>query len=81
MTHGSAVVTDGRHPRAGVLTARERDVLRLLATGMTGEEAARQLFLSPETVRTHVRNAMRRLEARTRVHAVVLALHAREIEL
>jgi DNA-binding NarL/FixJ family response regulator len=64
---------------ASVLTKREREVLALLATGMTGEQAAESLFLSPETVRTHVRNAMRKLDARTRVHAVALALRLREI--
>jgi DNA-binding NarL/FixJ family response regulator len=64
---------------AHVLTKREREVLGLLATGMTGEQAAEELFLSPETIRTHVRNAMRKLDARTRVHAVALALRLREI--
>jgi DNA-binding CsgD family transcriptional regulator len=64
---------------ARVLTDREREVLALLATGMTGEQAAEELFLSPETVRTHVRNAMRKLGAKTRVHAVALALRLREI--
>ncbi|MEA2468033.1 MAG: hypothetical protein QOJ57_2159 [Thermoleophilaceae bacterium] len=64
---------------ARVLTDREREVLGLLATGMTGEQAAEALFLSPETIRTHVRNAMRKLGAKTRVHAVALALRLREI--
>jgi DNA-binding CsgD family transcriptional regulator len=40
-----------------------------------------RLFLSPETVRTHVRNAMHRIGARTRVHLVTLAAARREIEL
>jgi DNA-binding NarL/FixJ family response regulator len=62
-----------------VLTPREREILQLLAHGMTGEQAAGALFLSPETVRTHIRNAMRKLDAKTRVHAVALALHQREI--
>jgi DNA-binding NarL/FixJ family response regulator len=62
-----------------VLTKREREILGLLAGGMTGEQAAGELFLSPETVRTHVRNAMRKLGAKTRVHAVALALRLREI--
>lgn len=64
---------------AHVLSAREREVLALLADGRTGEQAAQLLFLSPETVRTHVRNAMRKLGARTRVHAVALALRLGEI--
>lgn len=61
------------------LSPREREVLDLLAGGMTGAQAAKRLYLSPETVRTHVRNAMTKLEARTRVHAVALALRQREI--
>jgi len=62
----------------GALTPREREVLNLLADGLTGAAIAQRLFLSPETVRTHVRNAMTKLEAKTRVHAVVLALRERE---
>jgi two-component system response regulator NreC len=63
------------------LTPREREVAHLLATGLTGEQIAVQLFLSPETVRSHVRNAMRRLGAKTRVHLVALAAARDEIEL
>jgi DNA-binding NarL/FixJ family response regulator len=64
---------------AHVLSPREREVLGLLSTGLSGEEAAKQLFLSSETVRTHVRNAMTKLGATTRVHAVALALKRGEI--
>jgi DNA-binding NarL/FixJ family response regulator len=60
--------------RVSALSPREREVLDLLSRGMNGEEAARVLFLSPETIRTHVRNAMEKLDAHTRVHAVVIAL-------
>ena len=65
--------------RLGVLSPREREVLDHLAKGMTGEEVAVRLGLSPETVRTHVRNAMDKLEAHTRVHAVAIALRQGEI--
>jgi DNA-binding NarL/FixJ family response regulator len=59
----------------GVLVSRrEREVLQLLARGYTGEAAAEELAISPETVRTHVRNAMRKLGASTRTHAVVSAV-------
>ena len=64
---------------ASILTAREREVLGRLALGLTGSEVARELDISPETVRVHVRNAMRRLGARTRVQAIGLALAAGEI--
>ena len=56
------------------LTARERDVLRLLADGCSYEEIGRQLFIAPETVRTHVQKAMRRLDASNRTQAVAMAL-------
>ena len=65
--------------RIGVLSPREREVLDLLAKGLNGEEVAARLVLSPETVRTHVRNAMEKLEANTRVHAVAIALRQGEI--
>ncbi len=60
------------------LSPRERQVLDLLAEGMTGQAIAESLFLSAETVRTHVRNATVKLGARTRVHAVALVVQSRE---
>lgn len=56
------------------ITQRERDVLRLLSKGMSNEEIGREIFISPETVRTHLRKAMRKLGAKTRTEAVALAL-------
>jgi DNA-binding NarL/FixJ family response regulator len=56
------------------LTQRERDVLRLLADGHSNEEIGKRLFISPETVRTHVRKAMAKLDADTRTQAVATAL-------
>jgi DNA-binding NarL/FixJ family response regulator len=56
------------------LTQRERDVLRLLADGLANEEIGRRLFISAETVRTHVRKAMSKLDADTRTQAVARAL-------
>jgi DNA-binding NarL/FixJ family response regulator len=61
------------------LSPREREIMGLLSQGLSGEEAAKQLFLSSETVRTHVRNAMTKLGAATRAHAVALALQRGEI--
>ena len=66
--------------RVGSLTPREREVVSLLAIGLTGEEIAVRLFLSPETVRTHIRNAMQRIGARTRAHLVTLAAERRELD-
>ena len=63
------------------LSGREREIMDLLAKGLTGAEVAERLFLSPDTVRTHVKNAMAKLEANTRAHAVALALLRKEIPL
>jgi DNA-binding NarL/FixJ family response regulator len=60
--------------KATKLTQRERDVLRLLADGLANEEIGKRLFISPETVRTHVRKAMAKLDADTRTQAVATAL-------
>jgi len=60
--------------RAPLLTQREREVLRLLADGLANEEIGKRLHISPETVRTHVRKAMAKLEADTRTQAVATAL-------
>jgi DNA-binding NarL/FixJ family response regulator len=56
------------------LTQRERDVLRLLADGLSNEEIGKRLYISPETVRTHIRKAMDKLDADTRTQAVAKAL-------
>jgi DNA-binding NarL/FixJ family response regulator len=63
-----------------VLTKREREVFDLLAEGMTGEEIATRLSISPETTRTHIRNGMEKLDAHTRAGAVVEAMRLGEIE-
>jgi DNA-binding NarL/FixJ family response regulator len=56
------------------LSKREGEIMDLLAQGLTGEQVAERLVLSSETVKTHIRNAMAKLEANTRVHAVAIAL-------
>ena len=66
---------------AGRLSPRELEVTALLARGLSGERIAEQLFLSPETVRTHIRNAMERMNAHTRAQLVALALEADLISL
>jgi DNA-binding NarL/FixJ family response regulator len=67
----------GELQRLGTLSARELEVLGLLADGLNGQRIAEQLFLSPETVRTHVRNATSKLGARTRVQAVAMVVRGR----
>jgi PAS domain S-box-containing protein len=68
-----------RGRRAGQLTLREQESLRLVALGMTTTAAAERLGISPETVRTHVRNAMNKLGARTRAQAIAVAMRDGEI--
>ena len=63
-----------------MLTQREREVLRLLADGMRNEEIGAQLHIAAETARAHIRNAMRKLDADTRTHAVAMALRQSLIE-
>lgn len=65
--------------RTSPLSKREREIMDHLAKGLTGEQVADRLFLSSETVKTHIRNAMTKLEATTRVHAVALALRDGQI--
>ena len=56
------------------LTKRERQILTLLSGGMTNEKAAKELGISAETVQSHVRNAMTKLDADTRTQAVATAI-------
>jgi DNA-binding NarL/FixJ family response regulator len=73
-TLASELVTPKATERLPALSGREREILALLANGFSNPDIAQRLFISPETVRTHVRNAMTKLEADTRTQAVALAL-------
>jgi DNA-binding NarL/FixJ family response regulator len=65
----------GRGPKDAVpLSTREAQVLQHLAHGLTTEAVGKELFLSPATVRSYAENAMHKLEANNRVHAVAIAL-------
>jgi DNA-binding CsgD family transcriptional regulator len=64
----------GEEPPPGELTARERDVLRLVARGEPTRRIAGQLGISTETVETHIRAGMRKLGAKTRTEAAARAL-------
>jgi DNA-binding CsgD family transcriptional regulator len=66
------VEADGRG--AARLSTREREVMALIAHGGHSADMATSLILSPETVKTHVHNAMTKLGAHTRAHAVAIAI-------
>ncbi|APX32147.1 DNA-binding response regulator [Brachybacterium sp. P6-10-X1] len=61
------------HPRLAELTAREKEVVGLVAEGLSNQEIAERLVLSPATARTHVSRAMIKLGARDRAQLVVFA--------
>jgi DNA-binding NarL/FixJ family response regulator len=60
--------------RDEMLTSREREILQLLADGMSNADVAGKLFISQETVKSHVRHILSKLEADTRTQAVAIAL-------
>ncbi len=60
--------------REDMLTPREREILQLLADGMSNADVAARLYISQETVKSHVRRILAKLEADTRTHAVAIAL-------
>jgi len=64
----------------GRLTVRQRQILQLLADGGSTTIAAEELQVSEETVRTHTKNILARLEARNRAHAVAIGLRESLIE-
>jgi PAS domain S-box-containing protein len=64
----------GSQRSGGMLSEREREIVRLVALGGTGPEIADALQISHNTVRTHVRNSMKRTGARSRAHLVAKAL-------
>jgi DNA-binding NarL/FixJ family response regulator len=60
--------------RALPLTPRERQIVLLLAQGLSGAQIAQTLVLSPATVRTHIQNAMEKCDAHTRGHLIALMM-------
>jgi DNA-binding NarL/FixJ family response regulator len=62
------------------LTGRECEVLGLVAGGLSGGAIAEALVVSPETVKSHVQNALAKLGAHTRAHAVAIALRTGQID-
>ena len=69
------------HSTAETLTPREADVLRLIAGGNANKEVAARLSLTEETVKSHVRSILSKLDASDRTHAVTIGLKRGIIEL
>jgi DNA-binding CsgD family transcriptional regulator len=67
--------------RAEDLSEGERRVLALVAAGASTEEIGSSLNVSPHTVRTHVRNLMKKLDAQSRAHAVAIAMRESALDL
>ncbi|MFG1783427.1 response regulator [Rhodococcus oryzae] len=58
------------------ITAREREVLTLIAEGLTNKQIADQLYITEGTTKTHVGHLLAKLDARDRVHLVIIAFQA-----
>jgi DNA-binding NarL/FixJ family response regulator len=67
--------------RFATLTDREREILRYVAEGRRNDDIASALFISPQTVQTHVRNVLGKLEVHSKLEAVALAVRHEQIEL
>jgi DNA-binding NarL/FixJ family response regulator len=85
--HGQAVVAPeiaaeiAEHATDDALTAREVDVLRLIAGGNANKEIAAQLSITEETVKGYVKNILAKLGAKDRTHAVTIGLKRGVIDL
>ncbi len=74
------VKAEARH-LLGLLTDREREILSLLAEGFRNEDIAGKLFISPQTVQTHVRNILAKLNVHSKLEAVAFAVRHGGIKL
>jgi DNA-binding NarL/FixJ family response regulator len=63
------------------LTERELEVLRLVARGMNNRDIAKQLFISENTVKNHIRNILEKLQLHSRMEAVVYAVREKLLEI
>ncbi len=77
---GALVNLDRRLQEQALLTEREREVLRLLVAGLSNREIGERLYLSPDTVKTHLGNTYRKLGVDGRTQAVVVALRKKLLD-
>jgi DNA-binding NarL/FixJ family response regulator len=70
-----------KHAPAPKLTEREMEVLRLVARGMNNRDIAKELFISENTVKNHVRNILEKLQIHSRMEAVMIAVREKLIEI
>lgn len=70
----TSLILDITAEGTAALSKREREVMRLLSDGLTNAEIGKQLYISPDTVRTHIRRASGKLGAANRTQAVAIAL-------
>ena len=68
------LLAQGQESKVVTLSPREHEIFTLRAEGLPGQAIAERLFLSPETVKTHIRNATKKLGAKTRVQAIALVM-------
>ena len=67
--------------RAPRLTDRELEVLKLVATGLNNRDIARELYISENTVKNHIRNILEKLQLHSRMEAVVYAVREKLLEI
>jgi DNA-binding NarL/FixJ family response regulator len=70
-----------KHVQAPKLTDREMEVLRLVARGLNNRDIAKELFISENTVKNHVRNILEKLQIHSRMEAVMIAVREKLIEI
>jgi DNA-binding NarL/FixJ family response regulator len=74
--HDATMAAPDAEELVGALTPREREVLALLAAGLSSKQVARELVISPRTLGTHVQHVLRKLGVHNRVQAVAIAHRA-----